>query len=608
MSESSGAGGPRQPRVQSEQQVALLYATANPATPQELETWLREVPLTTRVARRTFTPFVGYGAVQSGPHAADPSQTDCLRWDTGLSELIQDGAGAEKLLEFLERLVDQRLDGRFRAPHGELRQPVTELRYACLELAYAATVVLVDAWHQRPSPVCDWHLHDIALDTAGLDRLMLALNECLHRCAEVRRMPGADPELLGLGGLIARFKATRNELSKRVLSGTLVEWFTDVFWHVMTFDSAVYPRINELTTQVSLMMGSAEPRKYVIPISRVQRGDYRVLVEAVQKSLDRGVEAANVSVGRQSFLGSLAEVSHIMHAEWDRRIQTGKPSNRQPASTPQPAILLTTTLGLDLEFALATTQPSRIRNAVFHVAVPVVVDYGRSGARHGRVAVRWLVGDFQVTGPPANRARITRPRGGWRWLQHWGTGTQGKGWPALEGPLLLKLGGSPLHDLDRDALPNMEEVDERREIEFHLLPGDGEVEREVSHAVSLDEFDVIQRMAFELVEMGAQIGSGGKVRLLPNWLRESINSPERWWIYLGPRLTDWNSRMEFVLNRILMAPDSRVEVPVLIGRNIRPDHARILSFLGIVPVSGDCFDLTASLGDLANNIPRMLDG
>ena len=559
-------------QVQSNQQVALLFAPADPAAPQALNTWLRDIPLKNRVARRTFTPFVGYGAVQSGPPADDPSQADCLKWDSRLTRLVEQGADADKLSGFLDRVVEQRVDGRSLIGHDERREPITNLRYACLRLAYTATLVLVDVWHKRPSPVCDWHLHDITLDEAGIDSVRLALGECVDRCEDVDRMQGADPELLGLGGLTARFVATRTELESAVLSGTLVEWFTDVFWHVMTFDSAVYPRIGELTTQVSLMMGSAEPRKHLIPISRVQRGDYRILVEAVQKSLGRGVAPADVSAARRAFLARLAEVSHVTHEEWDRRIQSNDPARRGPTSTPQPAILLTTTLGLDLEFALATGYPG-IRNSVFHVAVPVIVDYGLPGARHGRVAVRWLVGDFPVSDTP-DRSSITRPDGGrWRWLQHWGTGGMGIGWPALRGPLLLKLGGSPLHDLSSSLLPKMDE-DERREMDYHQVPAGSDVEREVAHAVTLDEFDVIQRTAFELVEMGEQIGSGDRVRLLPRWLRLSINSPGRWWIYLGPRLTDWNSRLEFVLNRILMAPDSRSERPVLIGRNIRPDHTR----------------------------------
>ncbi len=592
------------PQKPPDQQVAMLFGAANPVTSTELEAWLREIPLPNRAGSRTFTPFVGYGAVQSGPLATDPAQADCLRWDGGLDALIGEGPAAAELSKFLERLARQREDGRLRVRFVELRQPVTELRYACLELAYAATLVLVDAWYAQPSPVCDWHLHEVTLSASDRDRLSDALEESVERCLDVRQLPGADPELLGLAGLMARFAASRTELESGVLSGTLVEWFTDVFWHTMIFDSAVYPRIGELTTQVSLMMGSAEPRKHVIPISRVQRGDYNVLVEAVKKSLGRGVEPTNVSAARKAFLDSLADVSNVAYNEWDRRIQRGMPASRGPLSTPQPAILLTTTLGLDLEFAFARVDRSRSSHSIFHVAVPVVVDYGSPGKPH-RATLRWLVGDFPVNGTEANRASVTRPEMGWRWLHHWGAGTDGNGFPELKGPLLLKVAGSPLHDL-RPGLGTIGE-DERREIDQFHFPGERNVERVVSHAVTLDEFDVIQRTAFELVEMGEQVGSRDRVRWLPKWLLQSINSHGRWWVYLGLRLTDWNSRMEFVLNRILMAPHSKMEKPVLIGRNIRPDQSRILSLLGIEPVTGDCFELTSSLRDLASQIPTKLD-
>jgi hypothetical protein len=596
--------------LQTDHQVTLLFAPAHPASRQRLDAWLGEAPLKNRVRRKTFTPFVGYGAVQSGRQVDDPSQADCLGWDSGLAALIGQGAAADALSRFLDRVIEQRRDGRYLIPYDEPRKEITELRYACLELAYHATLVLVDRWHEEPSPVCDWHLHEIALGAVARDRLLHALKECHDRCEDVQRMPGTESHLLGLAGLVARLRATDDELASGGLSGTLVEWFTDVFWHVMTFDSPAYPRIGELTTQVSLMMGSAEPRKYLIPISRVQRGDYEVLVEAVQKCLKRGLDAINVSAARRLFLASLADVSHVQYAEWDRRIQSGKRSRLGPRFSPQPAVVSTTTLGLDLEFALAAAQASRAPNRTFHVAVPVVADYARPNTGQRRVAVRWLVGDFRVTGAPVDRASITRPTGRWRWLQHWGTGSQGHGWPTLMGPLLLKLAGSPLHDLDRALLPETNEDDELT-IQF---PGwdptvDDPVDRYVLHAVTLDEFDVIQRTAFELFELGEQKGSGQQVRILPKWLYESMNSPERWWVYLGPRLTDWNSRMEFVLNRIFVAPHSRLvePAPVLIGRNIRPDHARILSLLRILPVSGDCFELTASLAELADALPRMLD-
>jgi len=604
MSESSAATAASNMGPAPNQQVGLLFGVANATEPVNLETWLRGVALKNRVNDQTFTPFVGYGAVQSGPPAGDPAHADCLQWDSGLDGLIGDGAAAADLKRFLDNVVQQRLDNRELLPYTEARAPITALRYACLELAFAATLVLVDAWHEQPSPVCDWNIHDVPLSAAGLARLTIALEECVDRCRDVQRLPGADPPLLGLRGLTARFDAIKDELAPRVLSGTLVEWFTDVFWHVMIFESPVYPRISELATQVSLMLGSAEPRKHLIPISRVQRGDYRTLVESVQKSLARGVQPTNVSAARLKFLGSLAAVAYVTYNEWDGRIQTGAPARRGSTSTPQPAIMLTTTLGLDLEFALAGADRSMARNSVFHVAVPVIVDWGIPGAAH-RVALRWVVGDFPVSGDAADRGTVTKPLAGWRWLQHWGTGPQGNGWPALKGPLLLKLAGSPLHVVGNG--PKENDKEERLENEYRDVVVGPDLRRHISHAVTLDEFDVIQRTAFELVEVGEQIGSGERVRLLPRWLRESINSPGRWWVYLGPRLTDWNSRMEFVLNRILMAPHSKMEGPVLIGRNIRPDHTRILSLLGITPVKGDCFDLTASLADLARRIPALLD-
>ena len=72
MSDSPAATAASQSWVQPNQQVTLLFSAANRSTPAELDAWLNEVPLTNRVHRRTFTPFVGYGAVQSGPPTKDP--------------------------------------------------------------------------------------------------------------------------------------------------------------------------------------------------------------------------------------------------------------------------------------------------------------------------------------------------------------------------------------------------------------------------------------------------------------------------------------------------------------------------------------------------------
>jgi hypothetical protein len=601
MTEAPFSGGVGD-RVQPEPGVELLYSASEAGKVRPLPEWIDDISLTDRVGPMTFTPFVGYGAVQSGrARPGEVANSDCVKWDTAL-ELQADNAKDRRLPPFLKRVFDQRIDGRLPLEYVEPRPAVTELRYAFLNLAYEATNRFVEVWASQRDPVCDWQLQEVEIGGDPKDRVRNALAWCREACDAVAEMADIDP-LLGLGGLMRRLDATRNELSSGKLSGTLVEWFTEVFWHLMIFDSEVYPRISELSTQVSLMMGSDEPRRHQIPISTVQRGDYQILVEAVRKCLERGATATNRSAARRRFLGKLAEVSHLQFVGWERARLGPMGPALLPGAQSQPAILLTTTLGLDVEHALATTDPEIAPNRIFHVAVPVVASYVHPHPQQKRLVLRWLVGDFSVEGPEVTQSNLRRPIGPWRLLQHWGTGSLGLGWPALQGPLLLKLAGSPLHDIYGVAVqPELTEAEETEIDRLGWFAGSrGLARRTFNHAVALDEFDVIQRTAFELFEIGAQTGSG-QMRILPKWLYESMNSWQRWWVYLGPRLTDWNSRMEFVLNRILTAPQSRDPKPVLISRNIRPDHARILGLLNIVPVGGDCFDLTDSLAGLAADL------
>ena len=430
---------------------------------------------------------------------------------------------------------------------------IAALRLALLEAAYYATALFASEWSVSVSPLFEWNLHAVMVDperNGSFGALVGALQGAKNAIATFREAQTEEQEaidhredLLGALGLGTRLAHLHDVLDAgNPLRGSTVEWLTDVLWHALTFDSPCYPTREELALQVSLAVDSPSPIEKVeltalAPWGLEQNWEpYRHAMSRTLTGLQGGSRAVP-PVGKLH--AALASSLGRSYRKW-RQEGAKKADERVPGPA---SLAITLTTDLELERALATDEGG----SYYHVAFPMVLT---SANHNNRGHLRWVVGTFESGVPnddPDLWQRLVRPVGEWQLLNDvaesfvlagYGTGLQG----GLEGPLVLKANGSPLHEVEPDLADNpalrdgfLREISTARPERVRGRRGG-----KARHVPATTELDILQLTQVDQWAMGSDNGRAG----LPTYIRKLLEGPTRGWLILGHDLSEWSSRLQ----------------------------------------------------------------
>lgn len=605
---ASSKQGPRRPLVRTR--------PAPPGTAIKVGDWLDDL----RGAlgedasrRRPLTPFLGPGVLQIAP------DQEVILWDAALeAACTEDPAlgrfvGALLVARSRFRRVDTVEEG---TPED---RSISEVRLAMARLAERASAAFTAAAATRAIPLNLWESFELEVDLASDEPgpQLTAAIQALER----HRGEYEEHRLFGEERMVSRLRELQDGLGRRgKVSGSTIAWLTDLFWHTVVFESPLYPHASELGVQVSLLAGSHErPLQRLDPPSAVTRGTggLRRLGEATAHAVERGFPAdggqATRSNKRRRLYDALADHLHAEYARWDPQARTRRRL---------PPVALTSTFDLELERALAAA------GQVYEVALPVYVSIETRSTLQPepRVdeSVRWLVGRF---GPRADPTLddLRRPDGPWRMASSF----QMAPGSALDlgGPLLLKVNGSPSHDLPRRKGDGTYDLDlpevraaalaraasesgssggHRSRFGAGIVTAGTTVGVELHHALAVGEYDFLQlsrlsQYAFDVVvhppndstEVPAEDG-------LPSVLVEQLLAPERYWLLLGQRFADWSVRTQ--IHTFIAHEARQTERGCAVALDFDEDRMRFLDWLGITRAQGDLAELVRPLEDLARDV------
>ncbi|MGH9124722.1 MAG: CHAT domain-containing protein [Acidimicrobiales bacterium] len=556
---------------------------------------------------RSITAFLGPGTLQIG------SSVEQIRWDPALDAAA---ASDKELSGFLQTLRERRGAKRPVVPLPDTgdQVPVSQVRVALAKLAHAATQAFLHSSLKQSIPINQLEQHEVR--TSPKSAFRLALGDAIAACERAQSIDG-EPTLLGEQRLASRLAELQRRLNEDggILRGSTVEWLTSLLWHSLVCDSALYPHVEELALQVSLLHGSEhQPTRRLDPAAAVMRASLRELGEATARAVARGFNPdEEPDSPRRRFFATLAR---LLHAEFDSWQSPRSPYAAERIPAP---IALTANFDLELERGLAAG------GRPFNVAVPVYVGVVNDDI-HAGDDLRWLVGRFQCADANPTRGQLATPFGPWRWLASCATGDH-EGCD-LDGPLLVKLNGSPLHQIplkphDPLAPGDLVYADGVRRSKAPVARGNfGEqaAERraanaedvrrvEIEHALALGEYDFLQvtRVSqWSFVREQQNEPNDG----LPFWLCAQLIRSDRYWMLLGHRFANWNTRTQmftFLMNDSNRARPVDNKRGCAIALEFDQDRIRFLDWLGITRATGDLDELTKVLQRMAEK-RRSTDG
>jgi hypothetical protein len=595
----STKAGPRRP---------LVRWQPHDPTAAVLTDWLDrtflEATRLTYASPRYITPYIGPGVLQTDPTSEE------IHWDTRLAAAM---AADHNLAAFVEPLLTDPMGGRLqgrtlleRDPATPVEESASTVRIAMARLAEQATSTFVKAELADAVPLNLWDRHSIPI--AEGSPLMARLDAARSALLEHQAID-ADDRLLGAARLRTRLDQLRAHLISPGggLSGASVAWLTDLFWHTVVFDSPLYPHISELSLQVSLLAGQRnQPTRSLDPATVVARTELSEMSAATARSVARGYNPDESAGGpRRRLHRAIADVLHADYERWCRSPLASE-TNVVPFA-------LTTAFDLEMERGLAASDRS------YEVAIPIYTRLENPKADDDQRPVEsvcWLVGRFDPCVDPALDDLI-RPATPWRLAASLKMLTDSPDRPV--GPLLIKLNGSPSHVLPADPanlglikVPTDDDV--TRPAAGHpegfgsmIQANGGNLVLAIEHAVSLGEYDFLQvtRMAqYSFHRVKPDPNDKPDEPEPPDGLPESIVSqiirPERFWMLLGHRFADWNSRAQI---HTFIAHESRhTDRGCAVAQSFDTDRLLFLDWLGITRASGEMRDLIEPLERAAQNL------
>jgi hypothetical protein len=476
------------------------------------------------------------------------------------------------------------------------------VRIALARLAQRATAAFVQAARDEAIPLNLWERHEIAI-TKGSEALE-ALDTAIKAIHDHHDIDQED-RLFGARRLESRLSRLRRVLveERRGLSGDGVAWLTDLFWHAVVFDSPLYPHVTELSLQVSLLAGQlSRPTRSLDPATVVARTELGAMSAATARAVERGFDPAEAADGPRRMLHrAIADLLHADYERWATR----------PASDPNRVVsmALTTTFDLEMERGLAAF------GVPYEVAIPIYTRVEQTGAADGDrpdETVCWLIGRFGPSSDPT-LDDLTQPLDGWRLAASIKAITNGAF--DLAGPLLLKLNGSPSHALPDAAALGLDHRSSSPAAtpgghpdSFGVNPGTlgSETRLSIEHAVSLGEYDFLQvtRMSqYSFDRVVTPSNDPAQTRPpdgLPEAIVNQIVKPDRFWMLLGHRFGDWNSRIQ--LHTFIAHESRHTERGCAVARSFDTDRLLFLDWLGITRATGEMRQLIEPLQEAARTL------
>ena len=312
----------------------------------------------------------------------------------------------------------------------------------------------------------------------------------------------------------------------RPLSGAMLEWLSDLLWHILASDSRVPASQSELAFFVNLRATGDLSRRR--DFTRAAPGDYHGAGEnelyldvlRLHSTHDNGLNDDEPLWKRDDRALFLRTMAATLRAMWrrseDRRSQLKGLSAPEAAHRQLPPVIsLVSAYDLMLERQLwEILDPGES----FHVVVPAW-----HSSRGGRRLV-WLWGTI-VKPSRGHRFEpkylighddVGKPTIKWRW---WAHSAEERFEPT--GPVLIKVNGAPLMSLgDGVVTPRDIGLDERSRGALRL-------------AMIYAEHDALSTI----------IGEADDVRMLPPQLASTLSWESRNWLFFGDRFPDWIPRL-----------------------------------------------------------------
>jgi len=484
-------------------------------------------------------------------------------------------------LEFYDELVKFRLGNRALRAGGWDEIPGLELlRQAIVESARLGSGLIGSGGHIMS--IATWEHYEMTLDDKLYGDFRDALSKASDAATEVAAREGEHPDLLLLGAaaLASRLRALFRRVSPQEQSGgvgrvmgTEINWLADCAWHALIFRSPIYPTVRELVFQVDLCSSNAdskEPARRLEPNQTNALQKNSNLVEHTRRSVLRGfrpsvatTEDGRTEASAEPSRGRLLNaVARRLWSEHQREVS-------------QPPFAVSLTFDLELERSLAETRSQS--DGPFYVLVPILHQAG-----DGLFSLRWLLGTYEPEDPRVEAGGVCTL--GYLRTPSWSFTDL-----PPDGPVVVKLNGSPLH----------------------RLPTFGRDASKAQPALLLREIDALDVGSVSLVANSLQRTTAGlsmgrsdplpspSEQAMPKWFMDGIRPKARGDVssllmVIGARWSDWSGRSQ--LFEIISWPGrspvrNMSDRVVAVAESVDLDRASIIKWLNVQLLKGDCLDL-----------------
>lgn len=405
------------------------------------------------------------------------------------------------------------------------------------------------------------HMLGVVEITSYLDRLQ---NDTPHEndahVREVHRLEIAHPAKLKTTFALLKLeaiKATTEHLLRNYfqrtsgspLTGALVEWLADLFWHVIATDSRVPPSQGEIAFYLNLRQCTDDATYGESEFRRARQGealgpltmdgitgDVRELLHTYDSGRDawRDISTARVGLAR-TLCASLIEL-------WRQRDHL-------------PVVALVP--DYDLSFERTLLEFLDEGNAL-HVVVPVWHRDRRTGQSY---YLDWLFGTLERTSGRITSARLTR-LDNWRWYGDIpGSGDEDD---PVRGPIIVKLNGSPL--LDLEGRPAGLELGRHEDVKL---------------ATVFTEHESLQAI-LSFADAGPKEGSS-----LASDIVDALDWRLCSWVFLGDSFPDWLPRVRLLFNAQTAWKSTPAEGHIAIDRRFDWPEVGLLRALGVQALRED---------------------
>ncbi len=277
-----------------------------------------------------------------------------------------------------------------------------------------------------------------------------------------------------------------------------VEWLSNLLWHSFRWDSRICPSSAELAFQVQVCLDEqADAVRRPLSLAASSPRQARDAPGLLRKIFARCTPPIPES-DKAQFLGAIVDA---LNRGLEKRLKDKRVVDPWPMA-------LSTNYDIELERAFARAG-KRCK-----ILTPVLVT-DKTTDTPTRTTV-WILG-------------ILEPAGGGERVSEW-QGVSGKLFADVfvDAPVIVKLHGSPCHEIKHARNAALTEEQRRSAAEYESEHGDEKYE--IDHAIVLSEFDYVR-----------DIVTGW--RGLPEYLQNEIGSHKRVLVFLGQSVADWNIRL-----------------------------------------------------------------